>query len=189
MWEALCWRRGSLRYYMVSTCLRKDLAQPHGSSTQTDAEMNTAAGRIAREHTGLIEEGVDALLTLLSARPDGCSQALSWGIYSTNHLLALAYLAEFSYWRWCSLDPGTDGNAASDEPARRLWLAQTLRLAHRYLHVVEVLMEGCGWTTDRSRELVRLVGGEAPLRALLLREWKKKAEVEREVARALGAPQ
>ena len=38
---------------------------------------------------------------------------------------------------------------------------QALRLVHRYLYVVEVLMEGCGWDTKiHYCVLQRLGGGE-----------------------------
>ena len=73
--------------------------------------------------------------------------------------------------------------AAEAAEAGCAWRERTLRLSHRYLYGVEVLIAGCGWETDRSREILRSVGGEAPLRALLQREWHREEEVAQEVAR------
>jgi hypothetical protein len=95
VWEALCWRRGSLRYYVVSTRVKEALALlPDGAGHTDDAQRNRAAGRAVGGLAQLIDDAVDALSTLLDARPDPCSRTLSWGIYSTTHLLALAYLGE-----------------------------------------------------------------------------------------------
>ena len=54
---------------------------------------------------------------------------------------------------------------------------------HRYLHCVDVLMVGCGWATDRSDELLRLLSGgrrDALDRALAL----EVGVAEREAAEA-----
>jgi len=149
----------------------------------------------------MVEEATEALLALLAARGAKAqrNQLLAWGIYSTTHLLALAYAAELSYWRWTTeacVGEGGDGCAKEEGGVRgagdegdecgsactTLWKTQSLRLLHRYLYVVEVGMEGCGWSTERIRELLRRIGGEDALRPLLQTEWTL-SPVDEELAR------
>lgn len=51
------------------------------------------------------------------------------------------------------------------------WKATSLRLLHRYVYVVEVLMEGCGWDVRRPKELMGLLGGRDAVAAALEDEW------------------
>ena len=62
--------------------------------------------------------------------------------------------------------------AANAEAEAEAWFAQAAVALHRYLLTVTVLMEGCGWSTERAGELIRLLGGAKPaaLRAALQRE-------------------
>ena len=125
LWEALCWRRGSMRYYIVSTAVRAALGPSATSSSaaakvQTDTALNAQASRAVAPYGTLIEEAVEALDLLLRARSGGeaGNQLLSWGILSTTHLLALVYAAELCYWRWaslaCLLGPEAPPAAAND---------------------------------------------------------------------------
>ena len=121
----------------------------------------TAPGQAQTSGSHDCVAGVQALLDLLAARPnpDGAAesrQLLGYGIYSSTHLLALAYAAELSLWRYISLQaPGIHapnihaGTAATEESTQgdarseaAKWRTQALTLSHRYIFVVEVLMEG-----------------------------------------------
>ncbi|KAJ1455636.1 hypothetical protein M885DRAFT_519299 [Pelagophyceae sp. CCMP2097] len=146
LWESLHWRRGSLRYYACVTRFK------HGA-----VDLEVAA------------QGAEALWHFLSVRtpPDSPKKpppsALAYGVYSTTHLLALAYAAELAAWR-----------AAGDDGAG--WAHKALVSAHRYLYTVGVLMEGCGWGCDKPVELVTKLGGLDALRGALALEWADEKE-------------
>lgn len=69
---------------------------------------NRHAGRAAGPNAHLIEEAYSSLSLLLMARrdphaaPESIPLQLRYGIYSTTHLLGLAFLSELSYWRWAA---------------------------------------------------------------------------------------
>ncbi|KAH8051766.1 hypothetical protein JL722_10599 [Aureococcus anophagefferens] len=98
-----------------------------------------------------LEAGVAALCAMLDARrrrrqvrPAALS-AVDFGVYGTTHLLGLAYAGELCYVRSLA---GGEGAAA--------WRDRALKLVHRYVFVVEVLMEGCGCVgRGRSSAMVR----------------------------------
>jgi hypothetical protein len=299
LWEALCWRRGALRFYIAKSAMDRHQAKaaaaaeagasarasaaPGNGSIPTATEAgaipasaatNLAAGASAVEiGLELLEQGHAALLLLLNARRaptesfddppeekdeeegeeeeegsansvhasataaaaaaatvtagvgagggrgngrraaaaaeavNGNVVTLKYGVYSTTHLLALAFDAELCYWRWAvlrrqQLPPGASQGApgappsgidsstaavdVSDAPSQlssstaeapgklrsgrgtkdELEVTRWFRLAvirvHRYLHTVDVLMEGCGWDTRRSRELLSLLAADHP---------------------------
>ena len=173
LWEALCWRRGALRYYIVASRVK----QAGEAADPDDAAAVAAAGAAAAPHAAEAEAAVGALLALLRARCEGDggggNRLLRYGIFSTTHLLALAYVGELAYWRWAA-----GGGAADGGPAH----ADALKYVHRYQHVVDVLMAGCEWSTARSVELLRRLGGVAKLRPVLARELpaaEADAELER----------
>jgi len=175
MYEALCWRRGALRYYVASGGIQRAMG---GAADGSDgAEVNRRAGRAAAPHASLIEASVDCLQLLLDARLDASAppadrelpRVLQYGVYSDTHLLALAFISELAYWRWAAAELGAGAGAgageASESEARgdadgtaRRWFGRAAVAVHRYLHTVDVLMEGCMWSTKRSRELLRLLG-------------------------------
>jgi hypothetical protein len=199
LWEALCWRRGALRFYMVSTAIKKwredDSAAPatdppegaaaaaaHRSEEEASsggadegggapalpapAAVSPAAlraGAAASPSVGLLEEAYDALATLLESRrdttatrgDDGGPTALRYGIYSSTHLLALAFQGELAYWRWAATLRAP--RAADDDGLGDLWYRRAAVAVHRYLHTVDVIMEGCGWSTTRQRELLDIL--------------------------------
>ena len=181
LWEALCWRRGALRYYIVASRVK----QAGEAADPDDAAAVAAAGAAAAPHAAEAEAAVGALLALLRARCEGDggggNRLLRYGIFSTTHLLALAYVGELSYWRWAA-----GGGAADGGPAH----ADALKYVHRYQHVVDVLMAGCEWSTARSVELLRHLGGVAKLRPVLARELPEgeaDAELERLREKAAGS--
>ena len=243
LWEALCWRRGALRYYTVSSAVGGGKAEGNGGKKKASAK---SVGRAAAPCAALIDDAVAALRLLLHARGGvdddanananvaaappppvkaGSALTLNYGIYSDTHLLALAFVGELCYWRWAGLvattaaataaaGPATDGGGGADgvsggdgagseggavgggaagtaapapqaatatataeasataEADAEAWFAQAAVALHRYLLTVTVLMEGCGWATERAGELLRLLGGARPaaLRAALQRE-------------------
>ena len=64
---------------------------------------------------------------------------------------------------------GGGGGDVAEGSAERFWFKQAAVAVHRYLLVTLVLMEGCGWATERSSELMRQLGAQQPgaLRAAL----------------------
>jgi len=224
LWEALCWRRGSLRYYMVSTAVNASLefgGKAAGAKDESAAAIIARAGAASASSVELIAEAHAALNLLLCARNERTdlqamgagappmtstahmATALRYGIYSTTHLLALAFDAELCYWRWAATackGAAEHASSASSTPAAadappdapvdvsesavsaapsppqpaaaaaeaaappsheeaesEVWYRRACVCAHRYLHTVEVLMEGCGWDVTRTRELLRLL--------------------------------
>ena len=121
VWEALCWRRGALRYYMASTAIKQQLGRAPGGPDDTPrltAEATSTGssglvlspallsdGRAAASVVPLLAEAHTALNLLLDARqephapPDGQGPpknvtATHYGVWSTTHLLALAFDGE-----------------------------------------------------------------------------------------------
>ena len=258
VWEALCWRRGALRYYMASTYVNARLAELGKATQLTAAEsskgLNTSAaslddasaeegsasgvappsaggaddatavtirraGVAAVPHAALIAASHSALSLLLSARRDRSdiehvnmteaklAAALRYGVYSTTHLLALAFDTELCYWRWAAgrdvetpakdaepgavagivdvSEPTPPADAPSSAPATAetddegVWYRRACVDAHRYLHTVTILMEGCGWDTTRTHELLKLLSaGRAEAVANALRGEEGVAERE-----------
>ena len=130
------------------------------------AVINQRAGAAAASCVALLEETHGALSLLLTARRDpsqpeeaaeGATQ-LRYGVYSSTHLLALAFLGEVCYWRWAAADhealvsPSTAAGSAA-----ALWYGRAAVCVHRYLHTVSILMEGCGWSVAKLRELSELL--------------------------------
>ena len=110
LYESLCWRRGALRYYVA-----KSLVTRASGGQRTDLD---AAGSALAAHGELLADALAALRLLLGARgSEGgggesggrMRQLLSWGIYSTTHLLALAYSGELSAYHWALLVKGGGG--------------------------------------------------------------------------------
>ena len=205
LWEALCWRRGALRYYMIATAVNASLGKAKARADGDAAATNARAGAAAAASASLIDASHAALNLLLAARSERTdleegtppvstahmATALRYGIYSTTHLLSLAFDAELCYWKWAAEGQGAsagapavnagaaaapaadapvdvseapaDASAASegvvDSPrsAKEVWYQRACVRAHRYLHTVEVLMEGCGWDVTRTRDLLRLL--------------------------------
>ena len=219
LWEALCWRRGALRYYIAKTRIDgrhgagdnisatpppppKEATPRAGPGVPAAATLT--AGARAVPCIELLEAGHAALRLLLQARREAgesfddppsrsANATLEYGIYSTTHLLALAFDAELCYWRWATLlrhaelgapsavhvlpEDGQppDISEAAEPPAAATsaggkgdatdvsgsevatWFRRAVVRVHRYLHTVDVLMEGCGWDTKRSRELLALL--------------------------------
>ena len=121
-------------------------------------------------------------------------------MYSDTHLLALAFVGELAYWRWsaakaatadaeaaggaeaAATDADADASAAQASAAvARQWFRRAVVAVHRYLHTVDVLMEGCMWSTVRSRELLRLLSAEDPAAVNAALEGEVGVE-ERELA-------
>ena len=70
LWEALCWRRGALRYYRAAADLRGG-----GRGREEAAAANAAAARGAAPCAALLEQAVSALQLLLRARGDEAATA------------------------------------------------------------------------------------------------------------------
>ena len=162
LWESLNWRRGALRFYVAT------VECGLGPKDETPAPDVLRARAAARAPD--LEVGVRALCAMLDARGGDAfagsvprrdaRSAVSYGVYGTTHLLGLAYAGELSYLRFLVGDDAA--------PA---WRSRALKLIHRYIYVVEVLMDGCGWSVARPKELVALLGGQAHLEATLRVEW------------------
>ena len=175
-WEALNWRRGALRYYVTATVCKL------GKSNPTAAELKVSAAPLRAE----LEAGISALGTMLDARGGDAlhselrpeTQATAYGVWGTTHLLGLAYAGELAYIRWL-----VDG----EDPWRRLGLV----LLHRYVYVVEVLMDGCGWSVKRPKELLGLLGGRVAVEECLNRAWGAEEAIATELRRLGlgGAPE
>ena len=244
LWEALCWRRGALRYYMAATYINGRLqstateaaasdmilklnlrtaatATTTAPSAEAEAEANRveAAAAKANKRSGaaaipdmeLLSDAHFALMLLLAARRDRTdledgadgaggsdlplsaektAQALKYGVYSTTHLLALAFDVEVCYWRWGAClegkgavvdvsDAGGEASVAAPEGEAGEWHKRACVSAHRYLHTVLVLMEGCGWETARTAELLQLLSvGRAEKVAKALKGEEGVAERE-----------
>jgi hypothetical protein len=215
LWEAVCWRRAALRYYMAAAAVRAVLGDPSSGEGTADLHAtNQRNGGAARPLCRLLEDAHAALSLLFAARREpeapagfapvrtrqGCLTALQYGIFSTTHLLALAFDGEICYYRWAAslIHDAEEGAPANVEggpspppppPAAAArgasgdldWHARAALRVHRYLHTVDVLMEGCGWDTAKSRELLRLLSTkpEALARAL----QGEVGVAEREMAR------
>lgn len=96
-------------------------------------------------------------------------------MYSSTHLLALAYASELLAWQAAS---------AGDEASSLKLGAEAVSAAHTYIYVVQVLMPGCGWATTKPAALIEEMGGAARLAAVLAVEWADEApSVEVELAR------
>ena len=162
LWESLNWRRGALRYYVATVRC--------GLGPKDASPAPEALAELARDLAPELEAGVAALCAMLDARGGDAfagsvpkaraRSAVDFGVYGTTHLLGLAYAGELCYVRSLA---GGEGAAA--------WRDRALKLVHRYVFVVEVLMEGCGWSVDRPKELIGLLGGEEALEAVLRSEW------------------
>ena len=183
-WESLNWRRGALRYYVAT--VRCKLG-PRETSL-SPAALVAASRELGPSE---LEVGVRALCHMLDARggesfdghvhKDSVESAISYGVYGTTHLLGMAYAGELSYLR--SLAADDEGDAAA-------WRSRALKLVHRYVYVVQVLMDGCGWSVDRPKELIALLGGQDALERVLDVEWTNAPDkVAAELARlGLNAP-
>ena len=92
-------------------------------------------------------------------------------MWSTTHLLGMAYAGEQAYILWLLDD---------SEDYRRIALV----LLHRYVYVVEVLMVGCGWSVKRPKELLGLLGGRKAVEARLAEgEWGADEAIAKELKR------
>ena len=98
------------------------------------------------------------------------TQATDYGVWSTTHLLGMAYAGEQAYILWL-LDDSED------------WRRLALVLLHRYVYVVEVLMVGCGWSVKRPKELLGLLGGRKAVEARLAEAWGADEAVAKELKR------
>ena len=102
-----------------------------------------------------------------------------------EHLAAKCGFPSRSEVEWALLnsEPPLDQNAAVNLLCQLAQAhADALKYVHRYQHVVDVLMAGCEWSTARSVELLRHLGGVAKLRPVLVRELPEgeaDAELER----------
>ena len=113
-----------------------------------------------------LEAGIAAIGRVLDARGGDAlhsdlkpaTQATDYGVWSTTHLLGMAYAGEQAYILWL-LDDSED------------WRRLALVLLHRYVYVVEVLMVGCGWSVKRPKELLGLLGGRKAVESCLAKEW------------------
>jgi hypothetical protein len=252
VWEALCWRRGALRYYITATAVNQRLsasAPTPPSEPSSDASAaavavvdatNARTGAATCAEVATMEESYAALTLLLSARnhvdvqkevasqaPAAASDeklaaALRYGAYSTTHLLALAFSVELCYWRWTAAltNQSTDADDAAAEPAvvdigeaaaapaaaakvdepvaesasteaadATEWHRRACVGAHRYMHTVLVLMEGCAWDTTRTAELLRLLRtGREDALAVALRDEEGVAEREMAALQLSAAP-
>ena len=155
LWEALCWRRGALRYYVVASRVK----QAGEAADPDDAAAVAAAGAAAAPHAAEAAAAVGALLAPLRARCEGDGGG-------GNGCCATASSRRRTCWRSRTLASWRTGagrraaGAADGGPAH----ADALKYVHRYQHVVDVLMAGCEWSTARSVELLRHLGGVAKLR-------------------------
>jgi hypothetical protein len=96
LWEALCWRRGALRFYRASAAISERLA-----AGRSDARDRAAVGRAAAPCAPLIDVAVGALQQLLRARGtdgggsggaavrNGSALTLRYGVYSDTLTLTL----------------------------------------------------------------------------------------------------
>ena len=126
-----------------------------------------------RDRTDL-EDGADgAGGSDLPLSAEKTAQALKYGVYSTTHLLALAFDVEVCYWRWGAClegkgavvdvsDAGGEASVAAPEGEAGEWHKRACVSAHRYLHTVLVLMEGCedGRAPAAAERGARREGGE-----------------------------
>ena len=92
LWEALCWRRGALRFYKASAAVSERLA-----AGRSDARDRAAVGRAAAPCAPLIDVAVGALQQLLRARgtdgggsgaaavQNGSALTLRYGVYSDTN--------------------------------------------------------------------------------------------------------
>jgi hypothetical protein len=167
-WEALNWRRGALAYYVTATVCGL------GKGNPTSNELAKSAVAIKDE----LEAGVAAIGRVLDARGGDAlhsdlkpaTQATDYGVWSTTHLLGMAYAGEQAYILWLLDD---------SEDYRRIALV----LLHRYVYVVEVLMVGCGWSVKRPKELLGLLGGRKAVEARLAEAWGADEAIAKELKR------
>ena len=167
-WEALNWRRGALAYYVTATVCGL------GKGNPTSTELAKSAVAIKDE----LEAGIAAIGRVLDARGGDAlhsdlkpaTQATDYGVWSTTHLLGMAYAGEQAYILWL-LDDSED------------WRRLALVLLHRYVYVVEVLMVGCGWSVKRPKEFLGLLGGRKAVEARLAEAWGADEAVARELKR------
>ncbi len=167
-WEALNWRRGALAYYVTATVCGLGKVNPSSS------ELATSAVAVRDE----LEAGIAAIGRVLDARGGDAlhsdlkpaTQATDYGVWSTTHLLGMAYAGEQAYILWL-LDDSED------------WRRLALVLLHRYVYVVEVLMVGCGWSTKRVKELLGLLGGRKAVEECLSKEWGADEAIAKELKR------
>lgn len=184
LWEALCWRRGALRYYVVSCAVKRATEGPPGAAPTEAKPAGREAQKLAASAAAPLARTIDlatqALRHMLEARCDPSDPAamrkqpvlLTYGVYTDTHLLALAFLGELAYWRWAAAagEESSSGEGCSSG-SRLVWFRDAAVCVHRYLHTVDVLMEGCMWSTERSNELLGLL---------------TEGEGERQVAKALA---
>ena len=167
-WEALNWRRGALAYYVTATVCGL------GKGNPTSNELATSAVAVKDE----LEAGIAAIGRVLDARGGDAlhsdlkpaTQATDYGVWSTTHLLGMAYAGEQAYILWLLDD---------SEDYRRIALV----LLHRYVYVVEVLMVGCGWSVKRPKELLGLLGGRKAVEARLAEAWGADEAIAKELKR------
>ena len=167
-WEALNWRRGALAYYVTATVCGL------GKGNPSSDELSKKAVAVRDE----LEAGIAAIGRVLDARGGDAlhselrkaTQATDYGVWSTTHLLGMAYAGEQAYILWL-LDDSED------------WRRLALVLLHRYVYVVEVLMVGCGWSTKRVKELLGLLGGRKAVEECLSKEWGADEAVAKELKR------
>ena len=85
-------------------------------------------------------------------------------------------------------DAGGEASVAAPEGEAGEWHKRACVSAHRYLHTVLVLMEGCGWETARTAELLQLLSvGRAEKVAKALKGEEGVAEREMAMLK-LSAP-
>ena len=157
-----------MAYYVTATVCGLGKGNPSSN------ELATSAVSIKEE----LEAGIAAIGRVLDARGGDAlhsdlkpaTQATDYGVWSTTHLLGMAYAGEQAYILWL-LDDSED------------WRRLALVLLHRYVYVVEVLMVGCGWSVKRPKELLGLLGGRKAVEARLAEAWGADEAIAKELKR------
>ena len=145
-----------------------------GKGNPSSDELSKKAVAVRDE----LEAGIAAIGRVLDARGGDslhsdlkpATQATDYGVWSTTHLLGMAYAGEQAYILWL-LDDSED------------WRRLALVLLHRYVYVVEVLMVGCGWSVKRPKELLGLLGGRKAVESCLAKEWGADEAIAKELKR------
>lgn len=159
--EVICWRRGALGYMYIATVFGHAVDARVGlsrlpsdaplSALQDAAEsglrwlkamLTLRGGFRYPDHT--LEAAAD--VSLLMAADADTGELFQQGIWSSVHVLAMAYTGELLFYRAMLSD------SAADE---RLWLALAEHFVTRYLNLAHTVLQGAGWETARAESVLQ----------------------------------